>query len=105
MRMWLVDPKIMCKNHLLGEHLELHMLAGCLRKGKNIRGYIEGGLVDPSALLKRHDELVSEMKYRGYNHFSPIEELPHNLVKGQINPEENKLELIDRCSKCGAQKN
>lgn len=30
MRMWMVDPKIMCRKHLLGEHLELHMLAGCI---------------------------------------------------------------------------
>ena len=95
-----MDPKAMCKNHLLGEHLELHMLAGCLRKGKNINGYIEGGLVDPAILITRHDELVSEMKRRGYNHFSPIEGLPQNLVNGQIDREANRLELANRCSKC-----
>ena len=24
MRMWLVDPKFMCNQHLLGEHVEMH---------------------------------------------------------------------------------
>jgi hypothetical protein len=100
MRMWLVNPKAMCKNHLLGEHLELHMVLGCLRKGKSITGYIENGLVDPSLLLNRHDELVKEMKCRGYNHLSPIAELPVNLPKGQIDREVNRLELINRCPKC-----
>jgi hypothetical protein len=23
--MWMVDPRIMCRNHLLGEHAEIHM--------------------------------------------------------------------------------
>lgn len=25
MRMWMVDPTIMCRQHLLGEHYELHV--------------------------------------------------------------------------------
>jgi hypothetical protein len=65
MRMWLVDPKTMCRNHLLGEHVELHMLAGCLEKKKSIKAYIDKGLVDLGLITKRHDELVSEMKIRG----------------------------------------
>ena len=30
MRMWGVDPKQMCRQHLLGEHVELHMQAGAV---------------------------------------------------------------------------
>jgi hypothetical protein len=30
MRMWMVPPKVMCRKHLLGEHVEIHMLAGSL---------------------------------------------------------------------------
>lgn len=33
MRMWLVPPSHMCRKHLLGEHVELHMLLGTLKKG------------------------------------------------------------------------
>lgn len=79
MRMWLVDPELMCRNHLLGEHLELHILAGCLNRGKNIRGFIEQGLVDPTLICKRHAELVTEMERRGYSHSSPLPELPARL--------------------------
>ena len=100
MRMWLVDPKTMCRKHLLGEHLELHMLAGCLEKGKNIDGFIEHGFVDPALLLQRHDHLVAEMKRRGYNHCSPVGTLPDILEKGHIDPETNKIELCRRCAEC-----
>ena len=45
MRMWMVPPSKMCRKHLLGEHVELHMIAACLRLGKSIRGYVETGLI------------------------------------------------------------
>jgi hypothetical protein len=98
--MWLVEPKTMCRKHLLGEHLELHMLAGCLDKGKNIRGFVEHGFVDPTLLLERHDQLVYEMKQRGYNHCSPIGNLPQDMEKGHIDPEANRVELCGRCAEC-----
>ena len=58
MRIWMVDPKIMCRQHLLGEHNELHKLAGSLRLKKSIKGYLEKGELDPSQANKRHAELV-----------------------------------------------
>jgi len=100
MRMWLVDPKTMCRKHLLGEHLELHMLAGCLNKGKNINGYIEKCFADPTLLRHRHGELVKEMKRRGYNHCSPVGKLPQTLRKGHFDTEANKFELCRRCAEC-----
>jgi hypothetical protein len=96
----MVDSKTMCLKHLLGEHLELHMLAGCLEKGKNIRGFIEHGFVDPSLLLHRHDELVREMKRRGYHHCSPIGNLTQDMEQGHIDPKANKAELCRRCADC-----
>jgi hypothetical protein len=98
--MWLTDPQKMCRKHLLGEHVELHMLAGCLNKNKNIRGFIESGFVDPTLLRQRHDRLVIEMIRRGYNHCSPIEGLPAKLEKGDIDPAANRIELCRRCEQC-----
>jgi hypothetical protein len=98
--MWLVNPKTMCRNHLLGEHLELHKLEGCLKKGKNMKGYLERGLVDPSLLTTRHDEVVAEMKRRGYRHLSPIMASPGSVERGQIDPKANALELARRCPRC-----
>ena len=40
MRMWMVDPKKMCRKHLLGEHVEIHMMVGTLLKGRSIDGFL-----------------------------------------------------------------
>lgn len=77
MRIWDVDPSILCRAHLLGEHRELHALWTILSKDK--KGYRnhpetkrwEGKL---KALYMRHEQLVLEMEKRGYNHGSPLDE-------------------------------
>lgn len=72
MRMWMVDPKILCNKHLLGEHVELHMFIGSINKGRDIEGYVKNNLIEPSKLYQRHQELVNEMKRRGMNHKSEL---------------------------------
>ena len=75
MRIWDLSPKILCRQHLLGEHRELHAIWNILTKNK--RGYAhhpetlrwKGKL---KALFIRHEALVEEMKSRGYNHKSPL---------------------------------
>lgn len=45
MRMWMVPPELMCRQHLLGEHVELHMFVGAINKGTSVvtlPGYCEG---------------------------------------------------------------
>ena len=66
MRMWMLPTAGMCRKHLLGEHVELHMLLGSLRRGKSIEGFLSGGLVDPQCIFARHQELVAEMTRRGF---------------------------------------
>lgn len=76
MRIWDVPPEIMCRQHLLGEHRELHGLWNILTHGK--AGYSrhpetlrwEGKL---AALYRRHEALVAEMNRRGYRHGSPLD--------------------------------
>ena len=72
MRMWLVDTQRMCRQHLLGEHVEMHMFAGSIRAGISLRGYIERGLVIVHRLRERHDALAKEIRRRGWNHKSPL---------------------------------
>jgi len=100
MRMWMVDPRLMCRNHLLGEHKEVHMLAGTLLRGKSIQGWVDQGLIDPASVRERHDELVSEMKRRGYNHKSPLPESFPDPSHPMISVEDSHKELKRRCSKC-----
>ena len=106
MRMWLIHPKLLCRQHLLGEHKELHMLLGCLSKNKNIDGFILKGQVCPARLRQRHDQIVREMLKRGYNHKTPItyEETKyyeHSLFSNnKININRNILDLAGRCKAC-----
>jgi len=101
MRMWNVNPKFLCLNHLLGEHLECHMFLGCLEKGTSVQGYLDNGLLEIHHVRKRHDELASEMKSRGMNHNSPINETQFDCrIEGCIDCNENIQELKRRCPKC-----
>lgn len=107
MRMWMVDPKMMCRKHLLGEHVEHHMFVGTINKGISVDGYLRDNLLEPLSLVSRHKELVAEMEARGYNHRS---ELPVVLLAGltpaqcgvQIDREASLKELIRRCPECRA---
>lgn len=100
-RMWMVEPKIMCRWHLLGEHKEIHQLAGQIREGISIRGYLDKRIIEPQNMKTRHDALVIEMLARGYNHNSPFEddELFHVHV-GKVDIFESYAELMRRCVAC-----
>ena len=73
MRIWDIEPQKLCRNHLLGEHRELHALWTILCHNK--KGYSRhpetmrwrGKL---NALYLRHEKLVMEMRKRGYKHKS-----------------------------------
>lgn len=77
LRIWDIAPDKMCRQHLLGEHRELHALWSILTKGK--KGYAKhpetlrwhGKL---KALYLRHEALVREMTRRRYAHRSPLSE-------------------------------
>jgi len=108
MRMWLVDPQIMCRQHLLGEHSELHMFIGSLQKKKNLDGFFTNNCLEPRRIYERHQELVNEMKSRGYNHQSPLEEndcicvlnLSNEQQYWEINNQESLELLLERCPIC-----
>jgi hypothetical protein len=99
--MWMVDPRIMCRQHLLGEHVEIHMFIGTLNRGKTVEGYLEKGLLEVHNLYSRHQELVEEMKLRGYNHHSDVDtKWKHAKKLGVIDKKKNLKNLIERCPRC-----
>lgn len=104
MRMWLVNPKIMCRKHLLGEHLEAHMFIGHMKKRKSIKGFLKNNLLQINEIYNRHEELVNEMKIRGYKHNSNLEIIDLNYYKEffsiKINKLLSKLDLENRCNEC-----
>lgn len=101
MRMWNVNVEKMCDKHLLGEHVEMHMFVGTIRKGNSIKGFIDGGLVEVDNIKKRHDELTAEMLKRGMRHNSPLNEiLTYDGNNGFVNVLENEVALRNRCKNC-----
>ena len=76
MRIWDIEPKKLCRNHLLGEHRELHAIWSILTKNK--KGYAKHPETlrwknKLAALYLRHSRLVNEMKNRGYCHYSNLD--------------------------------
>lgn len=97
--MWNVDPSKLCRNHLLGEHVEMHMFVGAILKNKSLNGYINGGLVEVHNIQNRHDKLVVEILRRGYNHKSPLPKF-HSYIAGKIDINKNIEDLRSRCKEC-----
>jgi len=99
MRMWNVDPEVLCLNHILGEHAETHMFLGTIKKGTSVKGYINNGLLEIHNLKSRHEELKNEMIKRGMNHNSEFGEF-ESWTEGYVDSENNLNELKKRCEKC-----
>lgn len=102
----MVNPRWMCRQHLLGEHLECHMFHTAVRKGQSLDGYIQNGLLEVRMIKARHDTLVEEMLRRGYNHHSPMDSGGAPLlyeVKG-IDVEWAWKVLSERCPNCRVRK-
>ena len=76
MRIWDISTEKLCRQHLLGEHRELHAMWVVITQNK--KGYSKhpetlrwiGKL---KAMYLRHEEQVEEMRQRGYNHQSPLD--------------------------------
>ena len=82
MRIWDIEPKKLCRNHLLGEHRELHAIWSILTKNK--KGYSKHPETlrwknKLAALYFRHTKLIKEMKERGCRHYS---NLNHRFATG-----------------------
>lgn len=91
MRIWDVPPEELCRNHLLGEHGELHAIWSIVVHGK--KGYATHPEVTRwrgklKALYSKHQEIVAEMQRRRYGHNSPLDPA---LAKGA----EHQDEFVD----------
>jgi hypothetical protein len=96
----MVDPRVMCKDHLLGEHKEIHMMVGAILAGKSIEGYILKGQIEVQSIKERHFELVYEMVVnRHWKHKTPLPKFtPFNA--GHIDRDQSRRDLFGRCWEC-----
>lgn len=103
MRMWMVNPKLMCRKHLLGEHGEIHKFKHNFEKQHNMMGRV--GQIIPQLMQQRHDDLAKEMLNRGYNHNSPytqpdVSYLGLDEFENSLDIEFNINDLKYRCEDC-----
>jgi hypothetical protein len=75
-RVWDIEPQRLCRQHLLGEHRELHAVWSIITGDK--KGYRKHPEVlrwhgRLRALFNRHESLVREMTQRGYGHNSHLD--------------------------------
>jgi hypothetical protein len=96
----------MCRQHLLGEHVEAHMILGSLKRQKSIAGFVAKNCIEPARLQARHDELAAEMARRGMNHKSPLlvttelEYLPAAHREARVDVDSALADLYSRCPRC-----
>ena len=103
MRMWMIEPKLLCDKHLLGEHGEIHKHRHNFEKKHNITGRLSPVVqIEPASMEERHDELVEEMLRRGMNHNSPYEMPNLNYLEPwHLTVEVDKYKsIIDLCTRC-----
>ncbi len=101
----MVNPKIMCRKHLLGEHVEIHMFASGLKRQINMSGYLNNNLLEPKSLRSRHQLLVKEMNERGYKHNSKLKmdfdiNYLNALKSRKVDVKKSVIELMSRCNDC-----
>ena len=97
----MVNVKILCNLHLLGEHGEIHKHRHNFVKGQRIGG--RKGQIEPVSMASRHDELEVEMRSRGMNDKSPYEQPDlsgYDLEGFTVDRDESLKELIHRCPEC-----
>lgn len=75
MRVWDIHPGFLNRQSLLGEHREIHAIHTVLSQGK--KGYARHPETlrwrdHLPALWLRHQQMVAEMRVRGFKHFSPL---------------------------------
>lgn len=111
MRMWMVPPELMCRQHILGEHRELHALVGSIRLGISLAGFLANGLLQAADIGPRHDALVVEFRRRdwksGLQHQTPLVITPELRVKleaigGVVDSARSRVEMHRRCTACRA---
>lgn len=74
-RIWRLPVSALDRQHLLGEHVELHVIVNAILRGEGAwfnhpqTNRFKNNL---GALIDRHEKQVEEMTKRGFKHNSPL---------------------------------
>lgn len=100
--MWMIDPTLLCKQHILGEHHEIHKHRYSFEHEHSFEGYLRDTVtVEPLAMKERHDQLVDYLD----NHDSPysmpdLSYMPEWHRQAEVDQLESIVTLIIRCEDC-----
>lgn len=114
MRMWNVPTRWLCDKHLLGQHVELHMILGSMKKKKNLGKLLTNGCVSLTSVNFFHLMTVIEMQRRDMKHNSPMDlcetsaalheyckSFPYANIDQELPSLKDSLNLLfGRCLKC-----
>ena len=107
MRMWMLNPTLFCRQHLLGQHSELHSLLGTLKKKLKVSGYIKSNCLEITAIQWYHNQCVEELLKRNYKHHTPIGNIPDEILEWysiylpiKVDQQKSLNLLLSRCSQC-----
>lgn len=103
-RQWLSDPRLMCKQHILGEHLEAHIFVSKMQKETSLKGFRKGSMFFGAEFVKsRHDKIakllkqphktplfIGELEIKNYPYIAPT---LYDLTKSME-------DLLGRCEEC-----
>ena len=106
MRMWMLNPKIMCHNHLAGEWRELFTIVDHLQRKRKVDKYITNNCLELQSIQERYVELKKEKKRRKHKKFKQlpldydISYLPQEHQEYKVDTEASLKDLLSRCEKC-----
>jgi len=106
MRMWMLPTGMLCNQHLLGEHGELHKHRHNFVKQHKISGRLNPVVqIEPMFMRLRHDALAAEMTKRGMNHKSPYKQHDLSYLEpyeqyARVDKAKSIQDLKARCSSC-----
>ena len=103
----MINPELLCNQHLLGEHSEIHKHRHNFVKKHKISGRIFPIVqIEPLSMQSRHDELHKEMERRFKKTYdSPYQQpdlnhLPINEKNARVDIALSLQDLSCRCEKC-----
>lgn len=98
-----IAAKRLCRQHLLGDHGELHKHRHAFERRYSIAG--RRGQIEPLSMQAWHDALAAEMVRRGYQHRSPyttpaLDYLPNEDLHGTVDRVATLELLAAKCCAC-----
>lgn len=99
----MVDPNLMCKQHILGEHFEIEKHRHIFVKHYSIAGRVrpDDVQIEPLSMKSRHDLLAKHFKHHNSPYRMPsLAYLPKEHREAKVDRIASHKKLIEKCEDC-----